>query len=308
MTAATRRPTAQPRAARRPPRNRIRDPDEIRVQVLSTLLVTVVMLSAILPFLNIVSKSLSNEAAVLAGRVSFWPIGFSSKAYRVVLFNHEFIRSLGVSVVVTVVGTILMTTATILTAYPLSRRYLRGQRFFRLLYILTMLFSGGLIPTYLVVRGVGLIDNLFALILPNLVGVFEMILVANYFLTIPDDIEDSAKMDGASNLTILTRIMVPVAMPVIATIILFYAVGRWNEFFAALMYLNRRELRPLQVYLRDLIVQADTTQMANELMDEVPQESVQGATLVAATVPILIVYPFLQRYFVRGMLVGAIKE
>ena len=300
--------TSRQRATRSPVSNRIRDPDEMRVQVLATLLVTVVMLSAILPFLNVVSKSLSKESAVLAGWVTFWPIGFSSKAYQVVLLNHEFIRALGVSVVVTVVGTILMTAATILTAYPLSRRYLRGQRFFRLLYILTMLFSGGLIPSYLVVRGVGLIDNLFALILPNLVGVFEMILVANYFLTIPDDIEDSAKMDGASNLTILTRIMVPVAMPVIATIILFYAVGRWNEFFAALMYLNRRELRPLQVYLRDLIVQADTTQMANELMDEVPQESVMGATLVAATVPILIVYPFLQRYFVRGMLVGAIKE
>ena len=296
------------RTAARPVSNRIRDPDEMRVQVLATLLVTAVMLSAILPFLNVVSKSLSKESAVLAGWVTFWPIGFSPKAYQVVLLNHEFIRALGVSVVVTVVGTILMTAATILTAYPLSRRYLRGQRFFRLLYILTMLFSGGLIPTYLVVRGVGLIDNLFALILPNLVGVFEMILVANYFLTIPDDIEDSAKMDGASNLRILTQIMVPVAMPVIATIILFYAVGRWNEFFAALMYLNRRELRPLQVYLRDLIVQADTTQMANELMDEIPQESVMGATLVAATVPILIVYPFLQRYFVRGMLVGAIKE
>lgn len=287
---------------------RTRDWDEIRFQVVATILVSAYLLLAILPFINIVAKSFSDETSVLAGEVLFWPRNFNLKAYRIVFNNHEFFDALGVSLFVTVVGTALNMIATTLTAYPLSRSYFRGRRLFRFLYVFTMLFTGGLIPTYLVVRGVGLIDNLFALILPNLVGVFQMILVANYFLAIPDDIEDSAKMDGASNVTILFRIMIPLSMPVIATITLFYAVGHWNEFFGALMYINRRDLRPLQLYLRELIQMASNTFMTDQMMDEIPLESVQGATLVAATVPILLVYPFLQRHFVKGIMVGAVKQ
>ncbi len=287
---------------------RIRDRDTIRFQIIATIFVTVFIILCIVPFLNILSKSFSDEASVLAGQVGLWPINFNIKAYRAVLLNNDFLRSLGISVFVTVVGTTLNTIATVLTAYSLSRDYLRGRRVFRFLYIFTMLFSGGLIPTYLVVRACGLIDNLFALILPTMVGVFQMLLVSNYFYTIPRDLEESAKIDGASNTTVMSRIMVPLAMPVIATIILFYAVGHWNEFFAALMYLNRRDLRPLQIYLRDLILMADNNFMNADMLEEIPMESIQGATLVAATVPILIVYPFLQRYFVKGMLVGAVKQ
>ncbi len=288
--------------------SRIRDRDEFRFRMASTITVTVFLIVTLIPFINIISKSLSDEASVLAGEVLLWPINFNVQAYKIVLANHEFLRALSISVYVTAVGTILTTTATVLVAYALSRDYLKGQRVFRFLYIFTMLFSGGLIPTYLVVRAVGLIDNLYALILPNLVGVFQMLLVSNYFYTIPKDIEESAKIDGAGNTLILRRIMVPLAMPVIATIILFYAVGLWNEFFAALMYLNRRDLRPLQIYLRDLIMQADNNQMNADIMRDVPMESIQGATLVAATAPILIVYPYLQRYFVKGMMVGAVKQ
>ena len=287
---------------------RIRDRDTIRFQIIATIFVTVFIILCIVPFLNILSKSFSDEASVLAGQVGLWPINFNIKAYRAVLLNNDFLRSLGISVFVTVVGTTLNTIATVLTAYSLSRDYLRGRRVFRFLYIFTMLFSGGLIPTYLAVRACGLIDNLFALILPTMVGVFQMLLVSNYFYTIPRDLEESAKIDGASNTTVMSRIMVPLAMPVIATIILFYAVGHWNEFFAALMYLNRRDLRPLQIYLRDLILMADNNFMNADMLEEIPMESIQGATLVAATVPILIVYPFLQRYFVKGMLVGAVKQ
>jgi putative aldouronate transport system permease protein len=285
-----------------------RDWDEIRFQIVAIFFITIYIILSIMPFINILAKSLSDEASVLAGQVVFWPINFNLRAYSVVFNNKEFINALGVSVFVTVVGTTLNIVATVLTAYPLSRSYLKGRRVIRFLYIFTMLFSGGLIPTYLVVRSVGLIDNLFSLILPNLVGVFQMILVANYFLTIPDDIEDSAKIDGASNVTILFRIMIPLSMAVIATITLFYAVGHWNEFFSALMYINKRNLRPLQLYLRELIQMASNTFMNLELMDEIPMESVQGATLVAATLPILLVYPFLQRYFVKGVMVGAVKQ
>jgi putative aldouronate transport system permease protein len=287
---------------------KVRDWDEYRFQLFSTIFIALFIVLCLIPFLNIIAKSFSDEASVLGGRVTVWPINFNIKAYKVVLLNPEFIRSLGISVFVTIIGTTMNIIATVLVAYPLSKDYLKGQRVFRFLYIFTMLFSGGLIPTYLVVRACGLLDNLLALILPNLVGVFQMILVSNYFITIPVDIEESAKMDGASNFIILIRIMIPLAMPVIATIILFYAVGHWNEFFAALMYLNRRDLRPLQIYLRDLILQADNNQMNADIMRDVPMESVQGATLVAATVPILVVYPFLQRYFVKGITVGAVKQ
>jgi putative aldouronate transport system permease protein len=285
-----------------------RDWDEIRFQVFAIVLVTIYLVLAILPFLNIIAKSFSDETSVLAGDVLFLPKNFNLKAYNIVFNSDEFFDALGVSVFVTVVGTALNMVATTLTAYPLSRSYFRGRRLFRFLYVFTMLFTGGIIPTYLVVRGVGLIDNLFSLILPNLVGVFQMILVANYFLAIPDDIEDSAKMDGASNATILARIMIPLSMPVIATITLFYAVGHWNEFFGALMYINRRDLRPLQLYLRELIQMANNMFMTDQMMDDIPVESVQGATLVAATVPILLVYPFLQRHFVKGIMVGAVKQ
>lgn len=285
-----------------------KDPDELRFQIVSFILVTVYMILALVPFLNIIAKSFSDEASVLAGEIGIVPQNFNVKAYTVVLGNAEFLRSLAISIYVTVVGTSLNMIATVLIAYPLSKDWLRGRRVFRFLYIFTLLFSGGLVPTYMVVRAVGLIDNLFALMLPNLVGVFQMILVSNYFITIPVDVEESAKMDGASNTIILFRIMIPLAMPVIATITLFYAVAHWNEFFQALMYLNRRDLRPLQIYLRDLILQADNNQMNADIMRDVPMESVQGATLVAATVPILLVYPFLQRYFVKGITIGAVKQ
>lgn len=285
-----------------------KDPDELRFQIVAFILVTIYMILALVPFLNIIAKSFSDEASVLAGEIGIIPQNLNVRAYRVVLGNAEFLRSLAISVYVTVVGTTLNMIATVLVAYPLSKDWLRGRRFFRFLYIFTLLFSGGLVPTYMVVRAVGLIDNLFALMLPNLVGVFQMILVSNYFITIPPDVEESAKIDGASNTVILFRIMIPLAMPVIATITLFYAVAHWNEFFQALMYLNRRDLRPLQLYLRDLILQADNNQMNADIMKDVPMESVQGATLVAATVPILLVYPFLQRYFVKGITIGAVKQ
>jgi putative aldouronate transport system permease protein len=285
-----------------------KDPDELRFQIVSFILVTVYMILALVPFLNIIAKSFSDEASVLGGEIGIIPKNFNVKAYAVVLGNSEFLRSLAISIYVTVVGTALNMIATVLIAYPLSKDWLKGRRVFRFLYIFTLLFSGGLVPTYMVVRSVGLIDNLFSLMLPNLVGVFQMILVSNYFITIPVDVEESAKMDGASNTIILYKIMIPLAMPVIATITLFYAVAHWNQFFQALMYLNRRDLRPLQLYLRDLILQADNNQMNADIMRDVPMESVQGATLVAATVPILLVYPFLQRYFVKGITIGAVKQ
>ena len=268
-----------------------------------------VMLICIVPFLNVVAKSFSSEAHVLAGDVFLWPKDFTLAAYEIVIGSGRFWTSFGNTVFITAVGTLLNTLLTIFAGYALSRKHLLGSGFFVFLFIFTMLFSGGMIPTYLVVKEAGLLNTLWAVIIPGLVAPFNLIIMRLYFYTIPDSLEESAKMDGAANIRILFSIMIPLAMPAIATIGLFYAVEYWNGYFDALIYINNRDLHPLQVYLREVIINAVDADLNNmERMMNVAQESVRGATVVAATLPILIVYPFLQKYFVKGVTLGAVKE
>ncbi|TDF98815.1 carbohydrate ABC transporter permease [Paenibacillus piri] len=273
------------------------------------MLLTAAILICLIPVLNIVAKSFSAEANVLAGDVFIWPVGFNLEAYNIVLGSQKFIRSFGNSVFITVTGTVLNVTLTVFTGYVLSRNRLHGQKLVMMLFVFTMLFHAGLIPTYLVIKSLGLLNTLWALILPTLVSPFNMILVRLYFFSIPDSLEESGKMDGASNLRILFHIMIPLAMPVIATVALFCAVEYWNSYFEALMYINNYKLLPLQVFLREMILSAsdasDNVDMLSQI--HVSQESIRGATVVAATLPIVIVYPFLQRYFVKGMVLGAVK-
>mgnify|MGYP001440692934 CR=1 FL=1 len=272
-------------------------------------LLTLIILICVIPYLNIVAKSFSGEAHVMAGDVFLIPMDFNLKAYEVVFGSRIFLDALKVSVFVTVTGTVLNVTLTILAGYALSRQRLAGQKVFMFLFVFTMLFSGGMIPSYLVVKETGLLNSLWALIIPGLVSPFQMIIMRLYFYTIPNSLEESAKMDGASHTRILISIMIPLAMPAIATIALFYAVEYWNSYFDALMYINRRERFPLQVYLRDTLINASDANLENmDLMMNVAQESVRGATVVAATLPILLVYPFLQKHFVKGVMLGAVKE
>lgn len=266
------------------------------------------ILVCLIPFLHVIAKSFSAETEVIAGKVFLLPRGVNTRAYELVLSSTRFWRAFGASAYLVVMGTFVTTLSTIFVSYAVSRKRLVGRGLVVFLFIFTMLFNGGLIPTYLVVRNVGLIDTFWALILPNLVVAFNMIILRNYFATIPDSIEESAKMDGASNARILFSMMIPLAMPSIATISLFTAVELWNSYFAALIYINDRNKYPLQIYLREIIVQADPEAMSADLMMKVAQESVRGATVVAATLPILVVYPFLQRFFVTGMTVGAVKQ
>jgi len=273
------------------------------------LLMLLVAAVALFPFLHEVSKSISDEAAVMAGDVGLIPIGFNLRTYRVVLGTYDFWRSLAVSAVITVAGTVLQIVVLSLAAYPLSRRVFPGKRIFLFLFVFTMLFNGGLIPTYLVVKSLGLLDKLWALILPGLVNVFNLILLRNYFLTVPDSLEDSARIDGCSNLTVFARIVFPLSLPAVATIAVYCAVSYWNGYFGALIYISSKTLQPLSIYLRTMVIEADS-QLVNlnpELANLNP-ESLRSATVVAATLPILLVYPFLQRYFVKGALVGAVKE
>lgn len=268
----------------------------------------IIALSTLLPMLHIVAKSVSSEGAVAGGQVGLLPVGFELETYRVVVTSPEFMRSLKVSVFVTGVGTLLHILVVSMAAYPLSREQLPGKRFLTFLFVFTMLFSGGLIPTYLVMKSLGLINRLWALILPGLVSTFNLIILRNYFQSIPDELEESAKLDGASNVRVFFSIMFPLAMPAVATVCVYTAVGFWNSYFSALIYIQSKSLYPLSLYLRSIIAETDA-QLVNlnpELANLNPV-SVRSAAVIASTIPILIVYPFLQRYFVQGVMLGAIK-
>lgn len=270
-------------------------------------------LTTIFPFVNLIAKSLSSEAAVVSGSVTLWPIDLQFGTYRYVVENSLFLNAFKVSVTVTLCGTALSLFMTTLAAYPLSKPRLRGRKAFILFFIFTMLFSGGLIPTYLLMQKLHLIDKLPVLFLPAMVSVFNMLIIKNYFESLPDSLEESAKLDGASNLTILWRIMLPLSLPVLATIALFFAVAFWNDYFAALIYINSAELKPLQLYLKELFVSSSDAFLRSgqninvDAAMNVSPQSIQAASIILATVPILIVYPFLQKYFVKGVLVGSVK-
>lgn len=281
---------------------------EIAYEIVIHTVLALVVVVCLLPFVTLLAKSFSREAFVLAGDVTLLPIGFNFDAYRVVFYSNQFWSSFNISVVVTVAGTILNVLFTIFVSYSVSRRDMPGTRAVSFLYIVTMFFSGGLIPTYLVVKGMGMMDSILALFIPGMVSAFNMIILRNYFIAIPDSLEESAYMDGATNTGILFKIMIPLAMPSIATIALFCAVGYWNNYFSGLIYITSRAKRPLQVYLRDIIMESDNAMSNLDLLSDVAGESVRGATVVAATLPILLVYPFLQKYFVKGVMVGSVKE
>ncbi|BFT71937.1 carbohydrate ABC transporter permease [Paenibacillus sp. P36] len=266
-------------------------------------------LSTIFPFVNLIAKSLSSEAAVVSGMVSLYPIDFQIGTYQYVARNAMFMNAFTISITVTLIGSLLSLFMTTLAAYPLSKPRLRGRKFFILLYLFTMLFSGGLIPTYLLMHTLHLIDKLPVLFLPYMINVYNMLIIKNYFEGLPDSLEESAKIDGASNMTILWRIILPLSLPVLATIGLFYAVTYWNDYFTSLIYINSADMKPLQLYLKELFV-SSTDAFLRTNVDaslNVSPQSIQAASIILATLPIVIVYPFLQKYFVKGVLVGSVK-
>ncbi|MDF2937546.1 MAG: sugar transporter permease [Paenibacillaceae bacterium] len=267
-------------------------------------------LAMLLPLANVFSKSVSEEWAIVSGKVGIFPVGFQLDTLRQVISSDIFIRAFMVSVGVTVVGTIISILMTAVTAYPLSKRHLPGISFVLVLFVFTMLFNGGMIPNYLLMRNLNLINNLWALILPGMVSVFNLLIIKSYYENLPEALEESARIDGAKTYTILFRIILPLSMPVIATISLFYAVGFWNDFFNPMLYINDTSLKTLQLYLRDVVMDADTSNAANKSIDDLMNmspEGIRAATVVASTVPILCVYPFLQKYFIKGVLIGSVK-
>ncbi len=258
------------------------------------------------PFLYIISMSFASRNSQMRG---FWPTDFSLEAYRAILSGDVVTRAMMVSVLVTVVGTLLSLFLTTTLAYGLSRtRAVPGSKAVLLLVLFTMFFSAGIIPNYLLVRSLGLLDSLWALILPVALSGFNMVVVRNFFMGIPDSLLESARIDGASDFRIFAGIVLPLSKPVLAVIGLFYAVNYWNSYFTALIYINDSSKWPIQVVLNQYVIQGSS--LANLQSTDIPappSQSVQMAVVVLATLPILLVYPFIQRHFAKGMLTGAIK-
>jgi putative aldouronate transport system permease protein len=267
-------------------------------------------LLALLPLANVLSKALSDESAVISGKVGLFPVGFQLDTMKYVISSSQFIHSILVSIVVTLAGTVLSILLTALTAYPLSKRQLPGISFILLLFIFTMLFNGGIIPNYLLIKKLHMINSLWSLILPALISVFNMLVIKSYYESLPEALEESAKMDGARNFTVLFRIVLPLSAPVIATIALFYAVYFWNDYFNPMLYINDPGLKPLQLYLRDIVMDADSSSALNKSVDDmmnISPEGIRSATVIASIIPMLLVYPFLQKHFVKGVLIGSVK-
>ncbi|TNJ64992.1 carbohydrate ABC transporter permease [Paenibacillus hemerocallicola] len=269
-------------------------------------------LSTLFPLYYVIVMSITPYTEVMrSGGFVMFPRQVTFDAYKEIFSSGRIPQALKITVTVTFVGTALNLFATSLLAYALSKKTVPGRSALLLGIVFTMLFSGGMIPTYLVVRAVGLVDTIWALILPGLVSTFNMLIMKTYFEGLPHEIEEAAKVDGCGDLRTLFRIVLPLSTPIFATMGLFYGVGHWNAYFAGIMYLNDKRLYPLQVVLQNMIRSPDVSQELEirnpMLVAQLPPETIKMATVVVAILPILLVYPFLQKYFIKGMLIGAIK-
>ena len=268
-------------------------------------------IAAIVPFIYVISGSFATDAELTKRAVFLIPETFSLAAYEFIFSTNTIMKSIGVSMYVTILGTAVNLFFTVTMAYPLARRSLMGRNTVLNLVVFSMLFGGGMIPTYLVIRELALLDSYWALILPGAVSAFNLIIVKNFFQELPPGLEEAAKMDGCTELGLLWRIVLPLSKPVLATFTLFYAVGHWNDFFAALLYINNPEKWPLQVLLRQIVLLSQAAAGDLNAMDpnfvKPPDQSVKMAVIVVGTVPILLVYPFLQKHFAKGVLIGSIK-
>ena len=273
--------------------------------------IAAITLSCIIPFIHVVSKSLSTDAFVIANKVFLVPKGLTLEAYRKIFNDSSIIRSLYVTVFVTFTFTLLGMFLTTCMAYALSRPQFRGRRLLTFLCVFTLYFSGGIIPEYLLISWLGMLDTLWSIILPLSFSAYNLIIMKNAMMaSIPLSLEESARIDGAGHFRILTQIFIPLSKPILATLSLFYAVGRWNTYQDALFYIKQRvDLRPLQLKLYYLVVQANESfQLESTVISLTNPEVMKAACVVFATLPILCIYPFVQKYFVTGVLIGAVKE
>lgn len=283
------------------------------MDIVITVILGLMALAAVFPFYRVVLLSFADTASYANHPMYLLPYSFDLTGYKALVNDPMFFKSVGVTLFITVVGTSLNMVLSVMGAYVLSRKYLLGRKLFLNMIIFTMLFGGGLVPTYLVVKGLGLVNTVWAMILPCGISTYYLIIMKNYFLSLPESLLEAARLDGANEYHILVDVVLPISLPFMATFVLFYAVERWNEWYLANIYISKAALYPLQTYLRNVLMSMSNTlsAIAEQFMQNnaaVNTTAVQMATIVIATVPILCVYPFVQKHFVKGVMVGGIKE
>ena len=281
-------------------------------QIVLTIVIILFSLTCLLPFVNVAAVSFSSKSAILRGDVSFWPVDFETTAYQAIFSDKSMTRSLVFTIIITVVYTLFSMIMTILMAYPLTKKRLRGRNFFSFLALFTMYFSGGIIPHYLNIKELGLMDSPWALILPGMLSTYNMISLKSFFQTLPNALEEAAIIDGANDFQVLLKVYLPLSMASLATLTLFYAVGKWNSFQDALYYIQTKAYQPLQLKLYHIIKGSQAVDVAAleggaSTVATSVSESIEPASIIFATLPILVVYPFVQRYFVAGVTIGAVK-
>jgi putative aldouronate transport system permease protein len=271
------------------------------------------MLCILYPLYYMLIISISDGAAVQSGKVGLLPIGVNLKAYELIFQDSSILRAYANTILYTTVGTLVNMALTILCAYPLSRKGFYGRNVLMLVIAVTMFFGGGLIPLYLVVLSLGLLNSMWAIILPSAVSAWNMIIMRTFFQGIPDSLFDAAHIDGANDPQILWRVVLPTSTTILATITMFYAVGHWNSFFSALIFLNEKKKFPVQIILRNIVIAGDMRDQSALMMDDGPFAMVVGqnvkyAVTMVVIAPILAIYPFVQKYFIKGVMIGSLKE
>ncbi|MEK8130331.1 carbohydrate ABC transporter permease [Paenibacillus filicis] len=279
---------------------------------LNIVLLGLFALITIVPFIYIVAGSFATQKELLEKGFILFPTEFSLSAYEFIFSTSTLMRSMGVTIFITIVGTLINIVFTCLMAYPLARKDLDYRKPIQIMVIFTMLFSGGMIPTFLVVKQLGFIDTYWSLLLPGAISAFNLIIMRSFFQQLPDGLEESAKIDGASDPGILWKIVIPLSLPAIATFSLFYAVGHWNTFFNAVLYINDSTMWPIQVLLRQIVILSEGGGLGDSAALDAsfvqpPEQTVKMAVIVVSTLPILLVYPFLQKHFAKGALMGSVK-
>ncbi|MDN4077542.1 carbohydrate ABC transporter permease [Paenibacillus polymyxa] len=263
------------------------------------------------PVWYVLVNSFNEGADAMRGGIYWWPRLFSLDSYQAVFANSGIMTAMGVTVAKTLIGTIVHVFFTAMIAYAYSRRELIGRKLYMLIGTITLFFGGGLIPTYLLIRDLGLLDSFWVYIIPAMFSFFDLIIFMAFFRELPDALEEAAKIDGANDFSIFCRIVLPVSMPVVATISLFHGVYQWNDYFTGMIYINNTDLQPIQTYLYRVVAQSSSNQVMSAapgiVAQSVTSQSIKLATMVITTLPIVLVYPFLQKYFVKGLMIGSVK-
>ena len=287
-------------------------PGKLISRIIIWAVVILLTLSCLLPLINMVAISFSGSNAVSANKVGLLPVDFNTSAYKKLLGDAQFWKSFLISVERVVLGTFINMVFTISMAYPLSksRNRFRAREIYMKIVIFAMLFSGGIIPLFMVVSKLHLTNTIWSLVLPGAVPVFNVILLINFFKGVPDSLDEAARIDGAGPLTVLLKIYLPVSLPALATVALFAIVNHWNDYFSGLIYMSKAEMYPLQTYIQQLTVDLTQITDANQLkqLASMNNRTFNAAKIVVSTIPLLIIYLFLQKYFVTGMVIGAVKE